>query len=270
MKPPVRRGTSVLRAATAAACCCALAAAPVPAGAGPAPEAPRPKGEILVSAAMSLGPVFRTLGTAFTAAHPGKTVSFDFAAAGVIRARMEQGAPVDVYASAGGWEMGPLLDRGLLDSTTVRVFATNRVVLCAPVNGRLTHSRQLESEFIRKVAIGNPGTVPDGRLAVEALGRAGVWRAVQPKLIYGESGRQVLQYVESSVADAGVVFLTDAFENPRVRVVGGDETPWLPRVPCPAAVTTRAADPELARQFVEFLVSEKARGILIRAGFGVP
>jgi molybdate transport system substrate-binding protein len=240
------------------------------AGDSAARTAPRARGGILVSAAASLGPVFRTLGAAFTAAHPGKAVTFNFAASGVLRAQLEQGAPVDVYASAGEWEMTPLVEKGLVDSSSVRVFATNRLVLCAPIHGRLTHLKQLESDVIRRVAIGNPGTVPAGRLAVQALARAGVWRAVQPKLVYGETVRQVLQYVETSVVDAGVVYLTDAHDNPRVRLVGENDSPWLERVPYPAGVTARAAEPALAREFIDFLRSDKAREILKAAGFGIP
>ena len=60
------------------------------------------------------------------------------------------------------------------------------------------------------MALGNPGTVPVGRYTQEALTKAGLWETLKPKFIYGESVRQVLDYVSRGEVDAGFVFATDA------------------------------------------------------------
>ena len=56
--------------------------------------------ELTVSAAASLTNAFQAIGQAFEKAHPGSKITFNFAASGPLLAQIQQGAPVDVFASA--------------------------------------------------------------------------------------------------------------------------------------------------------------------------
>ena len=60
-------------------------------------------------------------------------------------------------------------------------------------------------------------SVPAGRYTQEALTQAGLWEQLQPKLIMGESVRQVLDYVSRGEVDAGFVYATDAAIMPEGR-----------------------------------------------------
>src|SRR5689334_4097373 len=64
--------------------------------------------EILVSAAASLTEAMQEIGKAFSQTNSRTTVRFNFAASGALQQQIEQGAPVDVFASASPQEMDAL------------------------------------------------------------------------------------------------------------------------------------------------------------------
>jgi molybdate transport system substrate-binding protein len=121
---------------------------------------------------------------------------------------------------------------------------------------------------VRRVAIANPAHAPYGRAAQEALESVGVWERLKPKLVYGETIRHTLQFVETGAVEAGIVALSVAGV-PDVRYV-----PIDPRLHKPlnqvAAVVKRSARPELGVAFIQFLNGPEGRPIMKRSGFLLP
>jgi molybdate transport system substrate-binding protein len=234
--------------------------------------------EIVVSAAASLTNAFTDIGAAYTLAHPGTTVRFNFGASGILQTQIEAGAPVDVFASASPKEMDKLQSEQKIVSATRIDFASNRLALIAPATpagqiappGKpITGWDDLASPDVKRIAISNPASVPSGRYAQATLTHRNLWDAVKPKAVFGENVRQTLEYVAAGNADAGIVFTTDALvDKDRVRVVaiaepGKDHPPIL----YPAAVVASAPNAAAARSFVAFLRMKEAMGILQRYGF---
>ena len=225
--------------------------------------------EILVSAAASLTDALNEIGQAYKQTNPQTTVRFNFGASGALQKQIEQGAPVDVFASAAPKEMEDLQQGHHLETTSRIDFAGNRLVLIAPIKSGLKSWDDLRSAAVRRVAISNPASVPSGRYAQETLTKRGLWTLVQPKAVLGENVRQTLTYVAQGDVDAGIVFATDALiEKQKVRIVqyavpGRDHTPIV----YPAAVIAGAPNPIAARRFLTFLQTPQAQGILARYGF---
>jgi molybdate transport system substrate-binding protein len=227
--------------------------------------------QITVSAAASLADAFREIGTRFEAARPGSTVRFNFAASGVLVQQIIQGAPVDVFASADNETMERGIAQKVLDATTRREFAANTLVMVVPAQGALPLAQlaDLGGPAVRRIAVGKPASVPVGRYTKEALDRARLWPALEPKFVFADSVRQALDYVARGEAEAGFVYRTDAqTQAGRVRVVltVSGHSP----ITYPAAVVTDTRQPALARAFVEFLTGAEAQAILARFGFGKP
>lgn len=224
---------------------------------------------LTVSAAASLTDAFKEIGARFDAAR-GSSTRFNFAASGVLIQQILQGAPVDVFVSADQ----DTLDRGVrervLDAATRKDFAANTLVLIAPAGGvPVGRLADVAGEPVRRVAIGKPATVPVGRYTRQALEAAALWPAVEPKLVYADSVRQVLDYVVRGEADAGFVYRTDAeLVKEKVRIVStvGGHAP----VTYPAAVVSDSRQPALARAFVDYLSGAEAQAILARYGFAKP
>jgi molybdate transport system substrate-binding protein len=225
--------------------------------------------EVVVSAAASLTDALREIGTQFMRDNPGIHLRFNFGASGLLQRQIEQGAPVDVFASAGVKEMDALEKEHDLAAGTRRDFASNRLVLIAPKGSKLQDWSQLAGPSVHRIAIAQPESVPAGRYARSTLEHRGLWDSVQARLVFGQNVRQVLTYVVNGDVDAGMVFATDArLEQARVKVVAGaipgqDHEPIL----YPAAVIAASGQKRAAGRLVQYLTEPAAQRILKRYGF---
>ena len=209
--------------------------------------------------------------TRFEQQHPGTKVIFNFAASGPLLQQIAQGAPVDVFAAADQKTMNQAQEKGLIVSSSRKNFVSNTLVLIVPQDSKLALAglKDLTSAAVKRVALGNPASVPVGRYTREALTKAGIWEALQPKLILGESVRQVLDYVSRGEVDAGFVFATDAaIAKGKVKPV----TQVQGHQPIVYPVAQVAASPKkaMAQKFLTFLSAPESVEILKKYGFGQP
>lgn len=240
---------------------CIFCLSPVTAGSAQAAE-------MVISGAASLTGVFTELKDIFEKKHAGLKVHVNFAASNPLLKQMQEGAPVDVFASADQVTMDRAVDSRVVDSVTRRDFARNSLVLIVPKGGRrLQHLGELKS-FMR-IAVGMPASVPAGRYAREALISAGLWEVLQPQIIFGNNVQQVLGYVARGEVDAGFVYATDAMQQTgkvdTIMTLSG-HTPVL----YPIAVATTGNDPQMGKAFLDFVLSEEAGDVLARYGFSRP
>ena len=226
--------------------------------------------DLTVSAAASLTDAFGVMKAAFEKANPGTTVVNNFAASGPLLKQIENGAPVDVFASADEKTMDQAAAKGVIVAGSRVDFVQNALVLVQPADAktRITSEADLTGSGIKRIAIGNPASVPVGRYTQESLTSAKLWEALQPKLIPGESVRQVLDYVTRGEVDAGFVFATDAkIAGAKVRVV--KESATTTPVRYPIAVVAASKNPK-AKAFVDFVLSAEGQKILQNFGFKKP
>jgi molybdate transport system substrate-binding protein len=227
--------------------------------------------ELTVSAAASLTNAFPEIGKVFEKQHPGIKIIYNFAASGPLLQQIAQGAPVDVFASADQKTMNQAVDKGLIVVASRKNFVSNALVLIAPEKSALPLAalKDLAAPEIKRVALGNPETVPVGRYTREALEKAGLWDKLSPKFILAESVRQVLDYVSRGEVDTGFVYSTDAaVAKGKVKVIQTvtEHAPIL----YPIAVTESTGKQALARSFVDFVLSPPAQEIFSKFGFGKP
>jgi molybdate transport system substrate-binding protein len=227
--------------------------------------------ELTISAAASLTNSFQDVGKKFEAANPGVKVIFNFAASGPLVQQIEAGAPVDVFASADQKTMDQAKEKHLILDESCKNFVSNRLVLIVPESTKIPvgNAKDLGGKEIGKVAIGKPETVPVGRYTQEALTSEGLWETLLPKFIYGESVRQVLDYVARGEVDAGFVYETDAAiakDKVKVAAVMEKHKPIL----YPIAIVSATQKKELAQRFLDFVLSKDGQEVLARFGFGKP
>lgn len=225
--------------------------------------------QLTVSAAASLTDAFKEIGPRFEAGKPGVTLRFNFAASGVLLQQIAQGAPVDVFVSADQDTMNRGAEQKLIVTATRRDFASNSLVLITPPGSPVKTVRDLAAPEVKRVAVGKVASVPAGRYTLQALESARLWAELQPKLVFADNVRQVLDYVSRGEVEAGFVYRTDAeIARDRVHIamtVGGHSP-----VTYPAAVVADSRQAALARDFVTYLGGADAQAILARFGFGKP
>jgi molybdate transport system substrate-binding protein len=226
--------------------------------------------DIIVSAAASLSNSFAELGDAYETKHPGDKIVTNFAASDVLLKQMEQGAPVDVFASADEQTMDRAAQSNAIDKSTRRDFAANTLVLIVGLDTKPPSKLDdiVGSEYVR-IAIGNPDSVPAGRYAKEALTSAKLWDKIQPQIVPAQNVRQALDYVARGEAQAGFVYATDA-ETQKDKVRVAMTVPTSTPVRYPIAVTTKSQHAVAARNFLDFVTSGAGQIVLKKYGFSAP
>ena len=222
---------------------------------------------ITVSVAASLADAFKQIAASYQKTQPADTVHLNLGASGSLLQQIKKGAPVDVLATADEATMIHAEHAGLMKEVG-RPFATNTLVLIQPMetNHPMVSLANLQAENIRRVAIGNPVTVPVGRYTRQALESAGLWPTLQQKLIMGHSARQVLDYVARDEVDAGFVYGTDA-DLMKGKVKVAHTIPLEPGITYFIAATKRAENKPAAQRFVNYVLSPASQQILSDYGF---
>lgn len=225
---------------------------------------------VLVYAAASLKTTLDEVNAHFQH-ETGHRVVVSYGASSTLAKKIEGGAPADVFISADMDWMNDLAERRLIDAATRVALLGNRIVLVTPASAR--REVAIVPNFPLATLLGNgrlamaePDSVPAGRYGKAALERLGVWTSVQSKIAPAEDVRAALALVARGEAPFGIVYQTDALEEPKVAIAGVFPTETHPPIVYPVAVLARSRN-DAARSYVEYLRSQSARVIFERQGF---
>jgi molybdate transport system substrate-binding protein len=226
------------------------------------------KEEIVVSAAVSLKSAFSEIAQLYEG-RTGSKIRFNFGASGALQKQIEAGAPADIFASAGARQMDELAAKSLILPDSRKDFARNVLVLIQPNDGlQLSSFDDLRRPEVRKIAVGNAKTVPAGQYAAQTLNRLKLLPEIQPKLIYAEDVRQVLDYVVRGEVDAGIVYSSDAQLEPNsMRTIARAPDDSHDPILYPIAIMKESRHPAGARKFIDLVLSAEGQSILAKHGF---
>lgn len=232
---------------------------------------PAQAGSLTVSAAASLTDAFNEIKAAFAKDQPSIILTMNYGASGALFSQMEKGAPVDVFASADQKTMDMATDKKLIDTATRVNFAQNSLVLAVPAGNpaKVKDVASLKTASVKRIAIGNPDSVPVGRYTKAVLTKRGDWDALASKFVLSESVRQVLDYLSRGEVDAGFVYGTDAKQGGD-KVVVAAEIPLEKPVTYPIAVLSASPNKKDAAAFIAFVTGPKGQEILAKYGFKKP
>lgn len=216
---------------------------------------------LTVFAAASLKKSFTDLGAEFTKDNPDVEVKFNFDGSQALVTQIEQGAPVDVLATADEKNMDKLGDK-IADP---QIFATNVLtIVTQPGNPKNIQSlADLNKPDVTTVICAVD--VPCGSATAKVEENTGV----DIKPVSEETAvTGVLTKVQTKQADAGLVYVTDA--------TGAGDTVTTVSDPAFAAVVNKypigvvaaTKNPEAAQQFVDMVLGTKGSALLESQGFG--
>lgn len=221
-------------------------------------------------AAASLTSAFNKIIGDFTAAHPGVRLTPNYNGSDTLVTQIKQGAPADVFASADTTNMDKLTSAGLVPTSTVHVFAKNKLqIIVAKGNPKGIKTLADLARPGVAVVLAAP-TVPAGKYAAQAMATAGV--TVTAKSLE-TSVTAVVQKVALGEADAGIVYVTDVtaavgqHEN-----VEGVDIPTPPNLVAtyPIGIVKAAPNPSLATAFEDYVLSPTGQADLASFGFLPP
>jgi molybdate transport system substrate-binding protein len=224
-----------------------------------------------ISAAASLTEALKEINALYIQEKPCITLTPNFAASGTLQKQIEQGAPADIFISAAASQMNTLSNEALIDNSTRKNLLNNKVVLVVPNDSALglTSFSDLTLDKVKKIAIGDPKSVPAGTYAQQAFDKLGITAQVTAKFVLGADVKGVLSYVESGNVDAGIVYATDALTSTKVKVVASAPDEINAKVVYPAAVVAPSKNSSAAQDYLNFLFSSQAKTIFEKYGFSL-
>ncbi|MBR4514122.1 MAG: molybdate ABC transporter substrate-binding protein [Lachnospiraceae bacterium] len=225
--------------------------------------------EIVVLAAASLKDVCGELETMYEAKVPGIDLVFSFAGSGALQTQIEEGAPADLFISAGKKQVNALKDENLMKEDTICDLLENKVVLIVPSDSALglTSFEDVKKDEVKMIGIGELESVPAGQYAQKVFTSLGFWDDVDKKANYGTDVRTVLSWVEAGEVDCGVVYATDAYTSDKVKIVAEAPEGSCDRVIYPAGVVAASKNPDEATAFLDYLKSDEAVKVFEKYGF---
>ncbi len=229
---------------------------------------------LTVDAAASLTASFGDIGKAFEATNPGTRVALNFAGSQQLRTQIEQGARVDVFASADTRNMDPLKSQGLVADS--QIFTRNRLIVIMPKSNPASVKtlKDLAKSGL-KLDIAD-ASVPVGNYTLEALDKLSADPAfgkdfkaqVLGRVVSKETDvKQVVSKVLLGETDAGVVYATDAQAALDKLATIDIPDPFNVIAVYPIAVVKSSTNPTLAQKFVDFVLSADGQAILEKYGF---
>ena len=195
-------------------------------------------------------------------------VMFVHAASSTLARQIEHGAPADIYISANLEWVNYLTTRKYTNAVP-RTFASNKLVLITPmdrpINFSFTENMSL-AELVKGewVALADPDHVPAGKYASIALRTFGYWHELKSQIARTSNVRAALALVIRGEARAGIVYLSDALNEKRVRIEATFPSYSHPKIRYAAIDLTSSIESDL---YMNFLASQTVARILENQGF---
>jgi molybdate transport system substrate-binding protein len=240
-------------------------------------EEPPASATLYVFAAATLAESFGEIAQNFKAEHPGVDVVLNLAGSQQLAQQLTQGAPADVFASADRKQMEAIVADGRVDSNTPQPFAGNKlvVVLTKENPAQIGNLEDLARPGLRLVIA--DAAAPVGAYTMQFLDRAAQDASLGETFRSGflenivsleENVRSVLGKVVLGEADAGIVYTTD-YATVKDEGAHSLEIPESMNITASYVVApiNDGEQVELAKAFIEFILSPQGQAVLEKYGF---
>ncbi|MCY1604180.1 molybdate ABC transporter substrate-binding protein [Staphylococcus pettenkoferi] len=216
-----------------------------------------------IAAAASLTDASKDLEKEFKKDHKDANITFNYGGSGALRQQIEKGAPTDVIMSANTKDVDMLKDKDKAHDTYN--YAKNKLVLIGDKDSNYKSVKDLKKDD--KLAVGEAKSVPAGKYAEKYLKANNLYDDVKSNLVYAKDVRQVLNYVKKGNAQLGYVYKTDLAQDQKN---GESNVKEISEAKLDKPITYEAgatSDKKLAKEWMDFLKSDKAKEILKKYEF---
>ncbi|MGZ4920333.1 MAG: molybdate ABC transporter substrate-binding protein [Halobacteriota archaeon] len=259
---------------------CAIVSALVIASCGCIFPTTTPSTKLTIFAAASLTDAFNEMAQAYEANHTDTNVTFNFDGSQILRTQIEQGANADVFASANTQQMGLLQNEGMMNNSSITIFAQNKLAIIVPTANpaNITNLSDLAKPGV-KLVIGNKD-VPAGSYTQQMLNNtanvsaygAGFKNNALANVVSQEPNvNNVVTKVALGEADAGIVYESDvpvAYQTQVKTIPVPDNVNVLAQYPI--GILSGSKNVQQAQSWINFVTSPAGQAILLKYGFMLP
>ncbi|MDU4936088.1 MAG: molybdate ABC transporter substrate-binding protein [Peptostreptococcaceae bacterium] len=223
--------------------------------------------ELNISAAASLKEAMAKIEEEYKKVNENVTLVVNYGASGSLQQQIEQGAPCDVFISAGQKQMKALDEASLLLEGTYKDLLENDLVLIAPKDSDVSNLDDLITNKVKHIAVGEPSSVPAGKYADEVLVNLDLKDKIKDKLVFAKDVKEVLAWTQSGNAEVGFVYYSDTINTDNIKIVETTPSTSHSAIVYPIAVIKESKKPEAAKEFEDFLLSTDGQAILKDFGY---
>jgi molybdate transport system substrate-binding protein len=236
--------------------------------------------KLTIFAAASLTGAFNETARAFEANNSGVTVAFNYAGSQILATQLKQGASADVFASADQKNMKTVQDVGLMNNSSITIFAQNKLAIIVPTgNAANINSLSDLAKPGTKLVIAN-SSVPVGNYTLQMLAKASnntsygpsFGNSVTANVVSQETNvNDVVTKVALGQSDAGIVYKSDvpAAYQSKVQVITIPDSANI-IAQYPIGVVSSSQNAQLAQSWINYVTSPDGQAILLKYGFIIP
>ena len=236
--------------------------------------------KLTISAAASLTGAFNETAQAFQANNSGVTIVFNYAGSNALATQIKQGANADVFASADLKNIKTVQDAGLMNNSSVKVFAQNKLAIVVPKANpaNITSLNDLANSGVKLVVANS--SVPVGNYSLQMLSKAsnnssygaGFNSSALVNVVSEEMNvNDVVVKVALGQGDAGIVYVSDvpaAYKDKVTVVTIPDSVNVVAQYPI--GVLSSSQNAQLAQSWINYVTSPGGQAILQKYGFIIP
>ena len=194
--------------------------------------------------------------------------------------QMRGGAPVDVLITASAGTMDDAEEGELVDPATRQDMFTNELVIVRAVDSDIQIGALEDVAAVDgNIAIGEPGAVPAGRYANQALASVGLYSnaegedgeydpSIADKVVQADKVGTAAQYVATGDCAIGFVYTSDVYRYEGIEVAFTTSAESHKPIVYPGAVSASSENADAAADFLAFcMTNEDALAIWAEYGF---
>ncbi|OVE65353.1 molybdate ABC transporter substrate-binding protein [Clostridium diolis] len=225
--------------------------------------------ELNISAAASLKEALTDIQDEYKKTAPNVTLTVNYGASGSLQQQIEQGAPCDIFISAGQSQMKALDSKSLLLENTKKDLVKNDLVLVGPKDTAITGLSDLTSDKVKKIAVGEPKSVPAGQYADEVFTKLGIKDSISSKLVFAKDVKEVLAWSTSGNAEVGFVYKSDALSSKDSKIIETIAEDKHSPITYPIGIIKASKNADAAKAFEDFLFTDTCKKIFEKYGYGI-
>lgn len=233
-------------------------------------DVPKEQVEVVVSAAASLTDAMGEIAEMIKEDENIILVP-SYGSSGALQKQIEEGAPSDVFISAGQKQMDALEEKSLISKESRVDLLENSLVLIVPEDNK-DQINTIQDVVDKKVqiALAETETVPVGQYSKAALTKLGLWDKLETgNIVQSKDVSEVLTHVEQGNVSAGMVYSSDAVRGVKVKQVQEFEENLHDPIIYPAAVVESSKQKDASKAFLDYLQTDKVKAIFEKYGFKI-
>lgn len=223
--------------------------------------------ELNISAAASLKEAMGEIEKEYKKINENVSLVINYGGSGTLQQQIEQGAPCDIFISAGQKQMKALEEEGLLLEDTYKDLLKNDLVLIASKDSDIQSINDLLTDKVKHIAIGEKESVPAGKYADEVLTNLNLKSKVESKLVFAKDVKEVLAWTQSKNAEVGFVYYSDTINSDQVKIIETTPEDSHSDIVYPIGIIKSSKQVNAAKEFQEYLLSNEGQKIFKEFGY---